>query len=162
MEAMWSRFLPKTAAVRNWIAEGRIGRVNLMQATIGWKADITYNKRLFLPELGGGALYDIGVYPLELLPYFVNQKIVGLQPLMKRCDTGVDDISSLNLMLEGCFANIQCSFTTKLPEDVYIYGEEGYIKSIMETRLSYMGMMINPKTILKEAWKMDLYMKQRR
>jgi len=128
MEAMWSRFLPKTAAVRNWIAEGRIGRVNLMQATIGWKADITYNKRLFLPELGGGALYDIGIYPLELLPYFVNQKIVGLQPLMKRCDTGVDDISSLNLMLEGCFANIQCSFTTKLPEDVYIYGEEGYIK----------------------------------
>ena len=109
MEAMWSRFLPKTAAVRNWIAEGRIGRVNLMQATIGWKADITYNKRLFLPELGGGALYDIGIYPLELLPYFVNQKIVGLQPLMKRCDTGVDDISSLNLMLEGCFANIQCS-----------------------------------------------------
>ncbi len=37
-----------------------------------------------------------------------------------------------------------------------------FLKSIMETRLSYMGMMINPKTILKEAWKMDLYMKQRR
>ena len=99
-----------------------------MQATIGWKADEIYNKRLFLPELGGGSLYDIGIYPLELLPYLVNQKIVELQPLMKRCHTGVDDISSLNLQLEDCFANIQCSFTTKLPEDVYIYGEEGYIR----------------------------------
>ena len=120
--------MPKTTTVRNWIAEGRIGKVNLMQATIGWKADEIYNKRLFLPELGGGSLYDIGIYPLELLPYLVNQKIVELQPLMKRCHTGVDDISSLNLQLEGCFANIQCSFTTKLSEDVYIYGEEGYIR----------------------------------
>lgn len=128
MEAMWSRFLPKTNTVRNWIAEGRIGRVNLMQATIGWKADKVFNKRLFLPELGGGSLFDIGIYPLELLPYLVNQKIVEIQPLMKRYSTGVDDISSLNLRLEDCFANIQCSFTTKLPEDVYIYGEEGYIR----------------------------------
>lgn len=99
-----------------------------MQATIGWKADKIYNKRLFLPELGGGALYDIGIYPLELLPYLANQKILDVQPLMKRYSTGVDDIASLNLQLEDCFANIQCSFTTKLPEDAYIYGEEGYIR----------------------------------
>lgn len=63
MEAMWSRFLPKTVTARSWIADGRIGKVNLMQATIGWKADKVYSKRLFLPELGGGALYDIGIYP---------------------------------------------------------------------------------------------------
>lgn len=128
MEAMWTRFLPKTTTVRNWITQGKIGKVNLMQATIGWKADKVYNKRLFLPELGGGALYDIGIYPLELLPYLVNQKIVEIQPMMKRHSTGVDDISSLNLRLENCFANLQCSFTTKLPEDLYIYGEEGYIR----------------------------------
>lgn len=128
MEAMWSRFLPKTVTVRDWIAQGRIEKVNLMQATIGWKAHKVYNRRLFLPELGGGSLYDLGIYPLELLPYLVNQKIVEIQPLMKRHSTGVDDISSLNLRLEDCFANIQCSFTTKLPEDMYIYGEEGYIR----------------------------------
>ncbi len=128
MEAMWSRFLPKTTTVRNWIANGRIGKVNLMQATIGWKADDVYNKRLFLPELGGGSLYDIGIYPLELLPYLVDQKIMELQSLMKRCYTGIDDICSLNLKLEDCFANIQCSFTTKLSEDAYIYGEDGYIR----------------------------------
>lgn len=128
MEAMWSRFLPKTVTVQNWIKEGRIGKVNLLQATIGWKADKVYNKRLFFPELGGGSLYDIGIYPLELLPYLVNQKIMEIQPLIKRYSTGVDDISSLNLRLENCFANIQYSFTTKLPEDAYIYGEEGYIR----------------------------------
>lgn len=128
MEAMWTRFLPKTRKVREWIAGNKIGRVNLMQATIGWKADPVYNRRLFDPGLGGGSLYDLGIYPLEILPYLVDEKITDLQFFMKPYSTGVDDIVSINMKLENCFANIQCSFTTKLAEDAYIYGEEGYIR----------------------------------
>ena len=120
MEGMWSRFLPKSLRVRRWIQEGRIGELHLMQANIGWKADKTYNKRLFYPELGGGSLYDIGIYPMELLPYYADQKITKMQFLKKDYSTGVDDIVSLNLQLERCIANIQCSFTTKMPEDAYL------------------------------------------
>lgn len=127
MEGMWSRFLPKSLQVRRWIQEGRIGELHLMQANIGWKADKTYNKRLFYPELGGGSLYDIGIYPMELLPYYADQKITQIQFLKKDYSTGVDDIVSLNLQLERCIANIQCSFTTKMPEDAYLYGSDGYI-----------------------------------
>ena len=115
MEGMWSRFLPKSLRVRRWIQEGRIGELHLMQANIGWKADKTYSKRLFYPELGGGSLYDIGIYPMELLPYYADQKITQMQFLKKDYYTGVDDIVSLNLQLERCIANIQCSFTTKMP-----------------------------------------------
>ena len=127
MEGMWSRFLPKSLRVRRWIQEGRIGELHLMQANIGWKADKTYSKRLFYPELGGGSLYDIGIYPMELLPYYADQKITQIQFLKKDYSTGVDDIVSLNLQLERCIANIQCSFTTKMPEDAYLYGSDGYI-----------------------------------
>lgn len=127
MEGMWSRFLPKSLRVRRWIQEGRIGELHLMQANIGWKADKTYNKRLFYPELGGGSLYDIGIYPMELLPYYADQKITQIQFLKKDYSTGVDNIVSLNLQLERCIANIQCSFTTKMPEDAYLYGSDGYI-----------------------------------
>ena len=127
MEGMWSRFLPKSLQVRRWIQKGRIGELHLMQANIGWKADKTYNKRLFYPELGGGSLYDIGIYPMELLPYYADQKITQIQFLKKDYSTGVDDIVSLNLQLERCIANIQCSFTTKMPEDAYLYGSDGYI-----------------------------------
>lgn len=67
-------FLPKTITAKQWIREGRIGKVKLMQATIGWKADPVYNKRLFDPALGGGSLYDLGIYPLEVLPYLVDEK----------------------------------------------------------------------------------------
>lgn len=128
MEAMWSRFLPKSQTVRNWVLNGRIGTVKLMQATIGWVGDEVYNHRLFVPELGGGALYDLGIYPLELLPYYTDQKIMNVQKLVHRHATGVDDFVSLNLTLEHCYANVQCSFTTKLPEDAYIYGDRGYIR----------------------------------
>ena len=127
MEGMWSRFLPKSLRVRRWIQEGRIGELHLMQANIGWKADKTYNKRLFYPELGGGSLYDIGIYPMELLPYYADQKITQMQFFKKDYSTGVDEIVSLNLQLERCIANIQCSFTTKMPEDAYLYGSDGYI-----------------------------------
>lgn len=128
MEAMWSRFLPKSQAVRNWVLNGRIGTVKLMQATIGWVGDEVYNHRLFVPELGGGALYDLGIYPLELLPYYTDQKIIDVQRLVHRHATGVDDFVSLNLTLEHSYANVQCSFTTKLPEDAYLYGDRGYIR----------------------------------
>lgn len=127
MEAMWTRFLPKTLKAKEWIAQGRIGKVNLMQATIGWKADTVYNKRLFDPALGGGSMYDLGIYPLEVLPYLAEQNVTDMQFFMKPYSTGVDDIVSINLQLEDCIANLQCSFTTKLPEHAYIYGEEGYI-----------------------------------
>ena len=108
MEAMWTRFLPKT--------------------TIGWNAEPVYNKRLFDPALGGGSLYDLGIYPLEVLPYLVDEKILDTDAFVARHSTGVDDLVSMNLQLESCIANLQCSFTTKMPEDAYIYGEDGYIR----------------------------------
>lgn len=128
MEAMWSRFLPKSQVVRNWVLEGRIGNVRLMQATIGWVGDEVHHHRLFAPELGGGSLYDLGIYPLELLPYYTDQKITNVQKLVHKHVKGVDDYVSLNLTLEHCYANVQCSFTTKLPEDAYLYGDRGYIR----------------------------------
>lgn len=128
MEAMWSRFLPKSQTVRNWVLDGRIGKVKLIQATIGWVGDEVHHNRLFAPELGGGSLYDLGIYPLELLPYYTNQKITSVQKLVHKHAKGVDDYVSLNLTLEHCYANVQCSFTTKLPEDAYLYGDRGYIR----------------------------------
>lgn len=127
MEGMWTRFLPKSLKVKEWIESGRIGKLKMMQANIGWKADKIYNKRLFFKEFGGGSLYDLGIYPLELLPYYANEKITQIQILKADYITGVEDLLSINISLESCFANIQCSFTTKLPEDGYLYGSDGYI-----------------------------------
>ena len=65
MEAMWTRFLPHIAVIRGWLARGVLGDVVTVTADHGqWFAqDAEF--RLFAPELGGGALLDLGVYPVS-------------------------------------------------------------------------------------------------
>jgi predicted dehydrogenase len=65
LEAMWTRFLPHMAFVRRAIAEGRIGEVRSLHAEHGQRLPTDPAHRLNAPELGGGALLDLGVYPLS-------------------------------------------------------------------------------------------------
>ncbi|TXC66725.1 Gfo/Idh/MocA family oxidoreductase [Piscinibacter aquaticus] len=66
MEAFWSRLLPVMPVVRGWIADGRIGRVQHLQASFCFALPFDAKARHFDPALGGGVLLDIGVYPLGL------------------------------------------------------------------------------------------------
>jgi predicted dehydrogenase len=65
MEGMWTRFLPHVVRVRELIADGRLGEVRAFTADFGeWFApDVRH--RAFAPELGGGALLDLGIYPVS-------------------------------------------------------------------------------------------------
>ncbi len=65
MEAMWTRFLPHVAVIRDWLGRGLLGDVVTVTADHGqWFAEDA-GFRLFAPELGGGALLDLGVYPVS-------------------------------------------------------------------------------------------------
>ena len=65
MEAMWTRFLPVMDDVRRLVHdEQALGDVHLLQANIGVTQSFDPTHRLFDPTLGGGALLDLGVYPL--------------------------------------------------------------------------------------------------
>lgn len=128
MEGMWSRFLPKTQKVREWVKSGVIGEIKQIQATIGFHPPRDMDGRLYNPALGGGVMYDLGVYFIDLIPYFVNQRIVDLQAWVQRAETGIDESVNLNLQLERCVANGQIAFGTIMPEDAYLYGERGYIR----------------------------------
>lgn len=65
MEAMWTRFLPVMNDVRRLVQEEHaLGNVHLLQADIGMSQAFDPDHRLFDPALGGGALLDLGVYPI--------------------------------------------------------------------------------------------------
>ncbi len=127
MEAMWSRFLPKSLKVREWVKGGAIGEVVSLQGNIGFRAGDDMGNRFFNPKLGGGVMYDIGVYLIDLLPYFADQKIIDTECNVQYAETGVDCTINLNLKLEHCYANGQATFLSKVPEDCYVYGSKGYI-----------------------------------
>ena len=63
MEGMWTRFFPVARAIKQAIAAGAIGKVVSMTASLGFKSEPHFNPRLFRPELAGGALFDVGIYP---------------------------------------------------------------------------------------------------
>ncbi len=64
MEAMWMACNPVIRAVRDGIAEGRFGTPRQVHADLGFVVNQPPTGRLFNPELGGGALLDMGIYPL--------------------------------------------------------------------------------------------------
>jgi len=65
MEAMWTRFLPVMTDVRRLVHdEQALGDVHFLRADIGVTQDFDPTHRLFDPTLGGGALLDLGVYPI--------------------------------------------------------------------------------------------------
>jgi predicted dehydrogenase len=67
MEAMWTRFLPVMTDVRRLVQEEQVlGDVRLLRADIGVVRDVAPAHRLVNPALGGGALLDLGVYPMAL------------------------------------------------------------------------------------------------
>ncbi len=72
MEAMWTRFLPAYVTLRELLDEGRIGEVQLVEADFGFSLPFDPDHRLFDPERGGGALLDLGVYPVQLARFVLG------------------------------------------------------------------------------------------
>lgn len=127
MEAMWSRFLPAINKAKEWIHSGEIGEVELANCIIGFKADSNPENRIMNPDLAGGALYDIGVYAIEIMTYLINQSIESVQTTVSYATTGVDKVDNITLKFERCIANLQCIVTSNCPNGLYVYGTKGYI-----------------------------------
>lgn len=98
MEAMWSRFLPQYAVLRGVIASGMLGEVVSVRASHGQSFLFDPAHRLFDPELGGGALLDLGVYPISLAQMVLGD-LADLQVLGSLTATGVDE--TLGLLARG-------------------------------------------------------------
>ncbi|MBR6872702.1 MAG: Gfo/Idh/MocA family oxidoreductase [Ruminococcus sp.] len=128
MEAMWSRFLPKTEKVREWVTEGRIGKVTAVQATIGNYIEKDMNNRFYSPALGGGAMFDLGVYAIDLMGYFACRRITDWSGQVLRAESGVDETVSLYLDLDGVPAQALITFNAAVPQDCWICGEKGMIR----------------------------------
>lgn len=72
---MWTRFFPAVVELRQQINTGRIGEVKIVQANFGFKrSDTSGNSRLDNPELGGGAVLDVGVYTISFATMIFGER----------------------------------------------------------------------------------------
>lgn len=128
MEAMWSRFLPANIAARNWIKEGKIGKVVNIDTSIGFISSKDPNVRFLNPKLCGGATTDITVYGFELTTWMMNEKIKRHHIEAVKGETGVDVTNTILLTFEsGAHGIVRTSLETKYSEGMIIYGTKGKI-----------------------------------
>ncbi|HEX4307885.1 MAG TPA: Gfo/Idh/MocA family oxidoreductase [Solirubrobacterales bacterium] len=128
MEAMWTRFLPHVAVIRDWLARGLLGDIVTVTADHGqWFAE-DRDFRLFAPELGGGALLDLGVYPVSFASMVLGppDRIVSISD---PAFTGVDAQTSMLFGFEGgAQAVLTCTLRAKSPTTASIVGTEARIE----------------------------------
>lgn len=128
MEAMWTRFLPAIAQVRQWLADGAIGEVRNLTADFGFRAGFNPEGRLFNPELGGGALLDIGVYVVSLASMAYGNQPVRVAALADIGATSVDEQTTMAFRYDtGAMAALSCTVRTNTPGAVSILGTQGNI-----------------------------------
>ena len=127
MEAMWTRFLPAIQAMRQWISDGLIGTIRHIEASFGFSVLFNPFGRLFNPALGGGALMDVGVYPISLTHWVLGAPDhVGSNG--RAALTGVDESCSAILSYaSGATAIVTASLRNKLANDATILGTRGHI-----------------------------------
>jgi predicted dehydrogenase len=124
-EAFMYRHHPQTRLVGDWIRDGRLGEITYMQAVFNFTGMRHDNVRL-VPEWGGGALWDVGVYPVSLAQYVMGgppEWVIGYQ---RFGNTGVDMLFSGQLHYHGeRMAQISCSFETPFHTYAQIIGTQG-------------------------------------
>ncbi len=124
MEALWTRFNPSVAEVISRVRQGDIGNTNYVNVDFHFPAEINDEGRLFNPELAGGSILDIGIYPL-----FLAYVLKGIPNKMtingKLHHTGVDSQMFANLEYDDGIAQVSSGLLSKSDMVAKIGGDKG-------------------------------------
>lgn len=125
-EAMWVRFMPLMRQLKKEIEAGRIGEVTAVTADIGY--DLKEKERLNRLDMGGGALLDVGVYPVTFALQILGKEIDNISTSMVRMDSGVDAQEFVNLVYtSGAAAGLYATMLSNTDKQGKIYGTDGFI-----------------------------------
>ena len=126
VEAVWARWHPRMERAIELVVSGAIGKVVSIDASFTFPASIEGNYRLS-PEMGGGALFDIGVYPLHAIAAIVGN---DAQIEIEKCDinlgpTGIDLTTMWQMRIDDSItANGLASFEMPEKQSLVISGEK--------------------------------------
>ena len=125
-EAMWVRYMPMTKTLRELIDTKRIGDIVGLTANLGYS--IMHKERILKPELGGGALLDLGVYTLNFATTVLGDDVKLIESSAVIHETGIDRQEFVNLTYEsGAMAGLYNTAQTVTDRKGVIYGTNGYI-----------------------------------
>ena len=128
LEAMWTRFLPHMERIRQIIADGTIGDLRSVAAEHRQALSSDPAHRLNAPELGGGALLDLGIYPVSFAWDLLGAPH-RIEALARFGETGVDaEISILMEHAGGVTSSSVSALDCAGPNTAFVYGSKGRIE----------------------------------
>lgn len=126
-EAIWPRYMPSRQMILDLIGSGVIGQVTSLSANLGYP--LTHVERMTKPELCGGALLDLGVYPINFACMAFEGEISSVSSSCVKWETGVDAQNSMTLnFADGRMAVLYSSFLVQSDRLGVINGDKGYIE----------------------------------
>ena len=126
MEAIWTRFLPSWKRMRAALQQGLIGEVKYIDIAFGKFAPPQFQSRLNDPALAGGALLDLGIYPLSFCCYMLGEVPRKNDSMCTLNSGGVDEFSCYRLAFpSGAIAQIAAGFKLWMDGRATIYGTKG-------------------------------------
>jgi predicted dehydrogenase len=127
MEAMWTRFLPAIVRLRELVADGAIGAALAVHADLGVTPPDDPNDRFLNPVIGGGALFDVGVYPISFAQMVLgNPDTVAAHGVLG--PSGVDLAEAVLLGFpDGRSATLQSTLRGGTPGQALVFGNAGWI-----------------------------------
>jgi dihydrodiol dehydrogenase / D-xylose 1-dehydrogenase (NADP) len=129
MEAVWTRFLPTILQVKKWMDTGEIGTPRMMQGTFTFKSPFDPQSRAFNPELAGGGLLDVGIYPIHMGCYLYGEHPIEINSQAYMSTTGVDEQGvAIFTYSGGKMLNAAFGINCDAQHPLMIYGDAGYIE----------------------------------
>lgn len=128
MEAMWTRFLPVTAALLEVVGSGEVGRLRALHAAVGSSVPPVPGGRLHDPRLGGGALLDVGVYPVWLALLLLGP-VTSVSAAGEVSDAGVDVLTGLLVThRDGAVSLLSATLSSDAAGDAVVEGTRGSVR----------------------------------
>jgi len=127
MEAMWTRFLPQTDVLRQLLADGVLGELSTVLADHGQYFVPDPTHRLFAPELAGGAMLDLGIYPVSFAS-FVLGRPDAVTAVGRRTETGVDAQVSMVLQTGQVSAVLDTTLSALTPTRAAVCGSAARVE----------------------------------
>lgn len=125
-EAMWIRYMPSLDVLRELLNNGSIGTPHMLTATLCYPME--HKERLVRPELGGGALLDVGVYPLNFAMMLFGDQMESCSSQVVMHPTGVDGMECITLVYpDGRMAVLTAGMYSRSDRQGIIHGDKGYM-----------------------------------
>lgn len=126
-EAIWTRYMPSRQIIHDLISDGNIGTVQSLQGNLGYP--MAHLERMYKLELAGGALLDLGVYPINFAAMVLGTDIESITGICSKLPSGADSQDSITIVYKDKkVAQLYATMMSATNRLGVIYGDLGYIE----------------------------------